>query len=310
MSVLHNLPETKLKSETAVTIGVFDGVHLGHRSLLKRLITEARINGWRSVVLTFKSHPEIILNSGRQLPWLDDIANRIKLLEDFGVDLIVVIDFTPELRKLDAQDFIKLLRDRLNLRSLIIGPDFAMGKDRRGNIEKLSSLGEQMSFTVESVPPFILNGETVSSSLIRQVLAQGNMKKVTRLLGRYFSYSGQVTTGDRRGRTLGFPTANLEIKPGLAIPPDGIYATLTYLNDEAIPSVTNIGVRPTFDGKEHLIETHLINFKDNLMRKKLRIDFVDKLRDEKHFSSAEELKEQMGKDVELAKTRLTKLVKK
>jgi riboflavin kinase/FMN adenylyltransferase len=310
MSVLYNLPEKKLTSETVITVGVFDGVHLGHQSLLKRLINTARINGWLSVVVTFKSHPETVLNSGKQLPWLDDIENRVKRIEDLGIDLVVVLDFTPELRRLEAQAFVTLLRNHLNLRNFIIGPDFAMGKDRQGTIETLRALGEQMDFLVDTVPSFVLNGEIVSSSLIRQVLAEGNIKKANRLLGRYFSYSGQVITGDGRGITLGFPTANLEIKPGLAVPADGIYATIVHFNNKAFQSVTNIGIAPTFDNKKHLIEAHLIDFNNNLTGKEIEVDFIDRLRDEKRFPSVEELKKQIAEDIRLAKISLTEIVKK
>ncbi len=308
MTILHNLSDAKLKSESVITIGVFDGVHLGHQSLFKHLILTAQKNGWHSIVLTFKSHPETIINPKKQLPLLDDINLRVKRIESIGIEIVVALDFTPKLRELNIEDFILLLRDQLNMRRLIVGPDFAMGKDRQGNIEKLRLLGSQMDFSVESVPSLILNRETVSSSLIRQALNAGNINKVTQLLGRYFSYNGQVVTGDQRGRSLGFPTANMDIIPGLALPPDGVYATLAYVNNRAFPAVTNIGVRPTFESTKHLIETHLIDTRKELIDKKLRIDFVEKLRDEQHFGSIEQLKKQIEKDVDLARSHLAKLV--
>jgi len=283
------------------TIGVFDGVHLGHQSLLTCLTDKARKNGWLSGVITFKSHPETVLAATSQLPWLDDIENRIEQIKSLGIDIVVTLSFTPELRQLSAEEFVQLLQKHLRLRGLIIGPDFALGKDRQGTAGTLRSLGQKLGFSVAVVPPLVIGGEVVSSSLIRQVLAQGNISKATRLLGRYFSISGVVVPGDQRGRELGFPTANLEIRPDQAAPGDGVYVTFAYTDAKPLPSVTNIGVRPTFGGGKRLIETYIIDHEAQLPGKKLRIEFIDKLRDEKKFHSAEELKAQISIDIEQAK---------
>lgn len=310
MEIAQELARIKPKKDTVFTIGVFDGVHLGHQSLLTCLTDKARKNGWLSGVITFKSHPETVLASTSQLPWLDDIDNRIKQIKGLGIDIVVTLSFTPELRQLSAEEFVQLLQKHLKLRGLIIGPDFALGKDRQGTAQQLGSLGQKMGFSVAVVPPLVIDGEVVSSSLIRQLLARGDTKKAANLLGRPFSISGLVVPGDQRGRELGFPTANLEIRPDQAAPGDGVYVTLAYTDDKPLPSVTNIGVRPTFGGGKRLIETYIIDHKAQLPGKKLRIEFIDKLRGEKKFRSAEELKAQIARDVEQAKQILGEVIPK
>jgi riboflavin kinase/FMN adenylyltransferase len=310
MSISVELAKIKPQKETLFTIGVFDGVHIGHRHLLTHLRDKARKNGWLSGVITFKSHPETMLNSRRRLPWLSDLDNRINQIESLGIDIVVTLSFTSELRHLSALEFMQLLKKYLKIQGLVIGPDFALGKDRQGNADQLNSLGQKMGFSIEVVPPLVINGEVVSSSLIRQTLDQGDIKKATKLLGRPFNISGKVVPGDQRGRVLGFPTANLEIKPDHASPGDGVYVTIAYTNDEPLPAVTNIGVRPTFGGGERLIETFIIDHEAQLTGKRFRVEFMDKLREEKCFNSAEELKAQIGKDVEQAKVILSKLVPK
>lgn len=308
MSIAEELATIKPQKETLFTIGVFDGVHIGHRHLLAHLRDKARKNGWLSGVITFKSHPETVLAAKSQVPWLDDLDNRINQIKSLEIDMVIALSFTSELKLLSARKFMQLLKDYLKIRGLIIGPDFALGKDRQGNAELLGLLGQKMGFSVEVVPPLVVDGEVVSSSLIRQALAQGDMKKVAKLQGRAFSLSGKVVTGDQRGRTLGFPTANLEIKPDQASPGDGVYVTLAYTNNKPLPSVTNIGVRPTFGGGKRLIETYIIDYEAELAGQKFRVEFIDKLRGEKQFNSTEELKAQISKDVEQARVILSKVI--
>ncbi len=308
MNIAEELSNIKPQKETLFTVGVFDGVHIGHQHLLTYLRDKARKNGWLSGVMTFKSHPETVLNSSRQLPWLDDLDNRINQIKSLGIDIVVVLSFTSELRQLSAREFLRLLKDYLKIRGLIIGPDFALGKNRQGNAEQLGLLGREMGFSVEVVLPLVVDGEVVSSSLIRQALAQGDIKKATKLLGRAFSISGMVIPGDQRGRTLGFPTANMELEPDQASPGDGVYVTFAYTNNEPLPSVTNIGVRPTFGGGKRLIETYIIvGHEAQLSGQMFRVEFIDKLRDEKRFNSAEELKTQISKDVEQSRLVFSKL---
>ncbi|MCJ7654543.1 MAG: bifunctional riboflavin kinase/FAD synthetase, partial [Dehalococcoidia bacterium] len=270
---------------------------------------EARRKNWLSGVVTFKSHPKAVLSPENKLLWLSDWETRISLLRGLGIDVIVVLPFTSELSRLTAKGFVQLLKAQLKMRGLIIGPDFALGKDREGDAEKLRLLGQEMGFSVGVIPPVVLDGQVVSSSAIRQALAQGDMKKVEKLFGRLFSLNGQVVSGDRRGRGLGFPTANLELKPEQALPSDGVYATIAHVGHELMPSVTSIGVRPTFGGGKRLVETYIIDYEGELLGQRLTIDLVDKLRDEKRFDTVEELKSQMGRDVEQARQILSERMK-
>jgi riboflavin kinase/FMN adenylyltransferase len=309
MQIEEELASVKPEKETLLTIGVFDGVHLGHRRLLTYLKNKARRKNWLSGVVTFKSHPRTVLSAENKIPWLNDLDTRINLLRDLGIDMVVALSFTPELSQLTAREFVQLLMNYLNMRGLIVGPDFALGRGREGDAEKLRLLGQEMGFSIEVIPSVVLDGQVVSSSAIRQALARGEMKKVEKLFGRPFSLSGQIVSGDRRGRTLGFPTANLDINPEQALPDDGVYVTIAHVGHELMPSVTNIGVRPTFGGGKHLVETYVIDYEGELLGQGLTIDLVDKLRDEKRFDTVEELKSQMDRDVEQARQILSKRMK-
>ena len=310
MQVEKELARVRPQQEMLLSIGVFDGVHLGHQRLLTHLRDEARSKNRLSGVVTFKSHPEVVLGGENKLLWLNDLETRISLLRNLGIDIVVALPFSSELSRLTARRFVQLLKEHLKMRGLIIGPDFALGRNREGNSEKLQILGEEMGFSVEVIPAVVIDGYIVSSSTIRQALARGDMKKVEKFIGRLFSLSGQVVSGDKRGRSLGFPTANLDLRPEQALPGDGVYATITHTDDDSLPSVTNIGVRPTFGGNQRLVETYILDFEDDLLGQKLTIDLVDKLRDEERFDTVEELKAQMIKDVEQARQILNERMKK
>jgi riboflavin kinase/FMN adenylyltransferase len=289
------------KRPTLLTIGVFDGVHLGHRYLLDHLIARAKEKGCLSCVVTFKTHPEKVLKRRDTLPWICTLQERVRLLKAAGIDVVVPINFTHDVANLTARDFVLMLKKYLKMCDMVLGPDFALGKQRKGDPEHLRSIGEELDFRVEVVKPARLGSEVISSSSIRQLLVEGDIKKVEQMLGHYFSLEGRVVLGDQRGRTLGFPTANLKVQPEQAMPKDGIYATITRYGDLHMPSVTNIGMRPTFGGLKHLIETFIMDFSGDIYGKKIRIDLVERLRDEMKFHSAEGLKAQMHKDVEKAR---------
>jgi riboflavin kinase/FMN adenylyltransferase len=307
MQIDKELSQKVPHKDTVVTIGVFDGVHVGHRHLLEYLRSEAEKHDWLSGVVTFKNHPEDTINTNHTLLWLDSLETRMKLMLTIGIDIVVALSFTPELRQLNPRNFIQKLQEHLKMRALIIGPDFAMGKNRQGNYDQLRTLGQELNFSVEVIPPFVVDGEVVSSSLIREVLSRGDMEKVSRLLGRAYTLEGKIISGDRWGRTMGFPTANLEVSTMQAIPKDGVYATTTRTESKVLASVTNIGFRPTFGGRTRTIETYIIDYQGDLLDKYFCVDFVQRLRDEKQFSSVEELKQQINRDIEQVKPILGKL---
>ena len=310
MRIEEELAKVKPQKETLLTVGVFDGVHLGHQRLLTHLRNEAQQRDLLTGVVTFKSHPQKVLSRGSKLLWLSNLETRTNLLRSFGIDVIVTLPFTPQLAELTAREFVHLLKDYLKMRGLVVGPDFALGKNREGGADQLRLLGQEMGFIVEVVPPVVVDGQVISSSAVRLALAQGDMETVEKLFGRPFSLTGQVVTGDRRGRILGFPTANLDVEPEQALPSDGVYVTVAHIDHESLPSVTNIGVRPTFGGGKRLVEAYLLDYEGELREQKLRIDLLDKLRDEKHFDTAEELKAQIRKDVEQARAILDKRMRK
>ncbi|MDY7018650.1 MAG: riboflavin biosynthesis protein RibF, partial [Chloroflexota bacterium] len=231
------------------------------------------------------------------LPWLTDVEEKVKLLYETDMDWVAVISFTLELAQLRAREFIPLLKNYLKMQSLLVGPDFTLGRNREGNIDLLRSLGQEMNFNVEAIAPFTRDGEMISSTLIRQALAQGDMTKVERLMGRHFYVISKIITADQRGHVLGFPTANLDIPSQQALPDNGVYATIAHVDGQIFASATNIGIRPTFGNNKKTVETHLLNYAGNLYGKKLKIEFVQKLREEHNFASPEELKTQISKDI-------------
>jgi len=309
MEIEQELARMIPQGETLLTIGVFDGVHAGHRYLLEKLQQRAVERSLLSGVVTFAPHPQSVLHPDNQLPWLTDLEDRIKAFQELGVDTVIALTFTPKVAQLSAPDFMSLLKDYLKMRGIMVGPDFALGRGREGNINLLRTLGNEMQFTVEVILPYTIDGQVVSSTLIRHALIQGDMKRVEKLMGHRFYLKGKVITSDKRGRVLGFPTANLEAKPQQALPDNGIYATRTQVDGKVFPSATNIGSRPTFGEGKQMVETHLLNYEGNLYGKDIRIEFVQKLRDEQRFPSSEELKAQIETDVREVQALLAKDLK-
>jgi len=309
MEIEQELTSIAPQSETLLTIGVFDGVHAGHRYLLQKLQQRAGERNLLSGVVTFKPHPQSVLHPDDQLPWLSSLDDRVATFQQLGLKIVAVLTFTPKLAQLSARDFMSLLKRCLRVRGIMVGPDFALGRGGEGNANLLRTLGEEMKFTVEVISPYTIDGEIVSSTLIRQALIHGDMKRVDRLMGRHFYLAGKVVTADKRGRVLGFPTANLDIQPHQALPDNGIYATITQVDGKRFLSATNIGTRPTFGEGKKLVETHLLNYKGDLYDKEIRVEFVQKIRDERRFPSSKELKTQIEKDVQEVQALLAKDLK-
>jgi riboflavin kinase/FMN adenylyltransferase len=306
MGIEQELSNATPQGETLLTIGVFDGVHAGHRYLLEKLRRQAAERNFLSGVVTFDPHPQAVLSPHNQLPWLIKLEDRIKTFQELRVNTIAVLTFTPELAQVSARDFLALLKKYLKMQGIIVGPDFTLGRAREGNISLLRTLGREMKFAVDVIPAYTINGEVVSSTLIRQALIQGDMRRVERLMGRHFYLKSKVITSNKRGRGLGFPTANLDINPRQALPGNGIYATVTHVDSKRFPSATNVGLRPTFGEREKSVETHLLDYEGDLYGKEIKVEFVQRLRDEQRFSSPEELKRQIEKDIQRVKALLPK----
>ncbi len=293
-----NLTDLTNPQPTAVALGMFDGVHIGHQALLKTMATEARAKGLRTAALTFFPHPRAILlkRFGRQ--YLTTIEERAELIGDCDIDLIITTPFNDDTRNTRAAEYVQLMQKHLGMVEIWSG-DFGFGYQREGTPEFLRTLQSQTPFKViEFGTKLSISNESVSSSRIRQSLDEGNAADAALCLGRNYSLSGEVIKGDQRGRTIGFPTANLDVWEEKVIPANGVYATWVYLPDGTrYPSATNVGVRPTVDGQSMRIEAHLLDFSGDLYGQHLTLEFVDHIRGEKRFSGLEELKNQIKLDV-------------
>jgi riboflavin kinase / FMN adenylyltransferase len=285
---------------TLVSIGVFDGLHLGHQTLIKRLVDECRSREILSAVVTFRQHPMALLEPDVVVPALTSLTERVRLIKQMGVDIIVTLNFTHELAEMGALPFVLLLQQHLRMQGMILGWDFALGRRREGSLEALHDLGERLGFTTEIVGPVKYNGEVISSTAIRKALAAGDIAKANAMLGRPFSLEGTVITGEGRGATLGFPTANLDIDPAQALPADGVYATIAHFDGTSQPSATFIGTKQTFGGTERVVEVHIIGYTGELYRRTLKVDIMDRLRGVEKFPYPKQLIEQIQKDVDQA----------
>ena len=297
---------------SVVTLGNFDGVHLGHRELISKAVASARSLGVPAVVFTFDPHPIQVLAPDRPFRRLFAIDDLKNVLPELGVDVLVVEPFTHEFaRQAAGRFFEESLWAKLQPKQIVVGPDFAFGRDRSGDVGALTKFGTPLGVDVRVVPSVTLDGEAVSSSRIRQALVRGEVAEASRLLGRPFYVVGDVTSGAQRGRSLGFPTANIVPSNHTLSPRSGVYATKLCFGDQCYPSVTNIGINPTFQTSENLqplsIETHILDKDMNLYGKTVKIMFYSFLREEKKFSSVEALMQQIEGDIEVARELLKTL---
>lgn len=303
MSFRQRLGKAALDQETVVTVGVFDGVHQGHRHLIDRLV-QAAGSQYIPTVVTFSNHPITVLRPDTVVKAITTPDEKASLLSDAGVGLVVALEFTEELAQVDASEFSSLLVESLNMKGIVLGPDTALGRNREGDLEFLAKRGEELGFWVEAVTPFVIEGQPIKSRNIREAVSQGDIHNCNRYLGRAFSMRGTVVPGDQRGRELGFPTANMDLPGGRLLPGDGIYATWALMDGKRLPSATSIGIRPTFGLSERLVEVHVIDFSGDLYGKEVEVEFVDKIRDQQNFSTVDELIVQMDKDVADARATL------
>ncbi len=293
-------PEEPIENLTSATIGNFDGVHIGHKKILSAIKEEAKEQGLSSCVITFHPHPQKVLQN-IDIPLLFPIRERLMQLEEQGIEVVACYTFTKDIAKISAHDFVTdILVGKLNLKHLIVGPDFSFGRNREGNLELLQKMGKDYGFDTEVVETASIDGEIVSSTSIRNLLREGDLKKAANFLGYNFYIEGEVKEGERRGRQIGFPTANLETDWDI-LPKIGVYATLANVEGTKHRSITNIGYRPTFGHNELLIETHIFDFKEDIYKKRIKIEFVDRVRDEQKFDGPDALVEQIKKDVEKVK---------
>ncbi|MFZ5948811.1 MAG: bifunctional riboflavin kinase/FAD synthetase [Stygiobacter sp.] len=299
MNIFTDRSEIKFEKKSVVTVGSFDGLHRGHIKIIKELISTAKKNNGTSVLVTFDPHPRSVLSQYSEVSILTSLDEKKMILDKLDVENLYVIHFTREFSQLSSEEFIQnFLIEKLNASHIVIGHDHKFGKDRLGDENKLRELGLKLGFTVSSVQPVCIDDEIISSTKIRRFLINGELDKANLYLDRYYSICGIVVKGAQRGRTLGFPTANVQIDDvKKAFPKVGVYVTRCFLKDEVKFGVMNIGYRPTFENKQELVpEVYILDFNRDIYGEKIRVDFIKRLRDEIKFNSKDELINQIEKD--------------
>jgi len=307
MKIIKGVNEiTREFTNSIITIGNFDGIHLAHQDIFKRVITEAHNENRKSVVITFDPHPKKVLHPERRPFFLiASLDEKLKLIRDLGIDAVVLIQFSLEFAKVTAEEFVKnILWDKLHIKKIFIGHDYIFGRDKGGNKEYLKVLGDRIGFQVEVIDAIKVDDAIVSSTRTRNTILDGNVKLAARLLGRPYNLGGMVIKGHQRGAGIGFPTANIKPEKVL-VPGRGVYAIIAEVEGETHPGVLNIGFNPTFANDKLTIEAHIINFKGNIRGKSLDIFFIDRLRDEMKFENPKKLAVQIKRDIVNARTILT-----
>jgi len=297
--LIHHQSIDSIQLEASwLTIGIFDGVHLGHQKIIKTLTEGASQKNVPSVALTFDPHPATVL-AGAVIPKLTTQTEKLKILNDLGVDIVITLPFTPEIANLPALDFITMLRNRLNFTYLVTGFDFALGKNRQGNNEYLNAIGNEMGFQHSAIPALEKEGNIISSTSIRNAIMNGAISSASSRMGRYYNLSGTVVHGDGRGRTIKIPTCNVDFPQEKVLPMPGVYACKVLFDGKSYDSVANFGFRPTFTNSEvqPRLEAHILDFDGDLYGKTLDVQFVQRVRPEVKFSSVQELIAQINKDI-------------
>jgi riboflavin kinase / FMN adenylyltransferase len=301
MKIFHGTDNANIARPTVLTLGVFDGLHLGHQQIVQTVIERAKAVGAVSTAITFDPHPRAVLHPESAPPLLQTLDQRLTALEFLGIEQTIVIRFDLEFAGTEAETFLReVIFDRLQAREVYLGRGFAFGKGRAGNIELLKKISTELGFFADEVGEVRLRGQRISSSKIRELLAEGKVNRARAMLGRPYGVEGQIIRGNRRGHTIGFPTANLQPQ-NRVIPRTGVYVTATLIGDTWRRSITNVGVRPTFGAdNEPSVETYLFDFDGDLYGDVLRVRFLHRLRDEKKFSGIDELKAQIDRDSQRA----------
>ena len=303
MKVIYGVGRVKpALTNTIAAIGIFDGVHKGHQSLIRRMVACARRKGVQSLVITFHPHPVEVLHQ-KKVAYLVSLPQRIELMKALGVDIVLVIKFTEKFAHLKPEEFVrKYLVKRLGVKEVFVGDDFRFGENRSGDVDLFAQMGARYGFLVNHMNPIGKTAGKISSSSLRDLITNGRLRDVSAMLGRNVSVVGRVIRGSGRGRRLGFPTANIKVNSGI-LPPQGVYVVRVQINGRMLNGISNIGYRPSFDDKSSDInfEVHILDFKKNIYSQSLTIEFLKKIRDEKKFSSLDQLISQIRSDEKTAR---------
>lgn len=309
MKIFSDLSQITKDKNTFVTIGTFDGVHLGHQKIIERIETSANQKNCRSFLITFEPHPRKIVSKDSVIKLLTTTEEKLLILKKLKVQNVFLVNFTVEFSQLSADEFVKkYIIDGMGVKEIIIGYDHHFGKDRSGDLKKLTQLGKEFDFSISMVEEVKINEQVVSSTKIRNALAEGNLLTANSFLGRYYSFSGKVIHGDKRGRTLGYPTANLRIDEDKLLPALGIYLCEVIVNNEKYYGLLSIGRRPTFYSEGEIIpEVFILNFDEDIYDAIITLNLIERIRSEKKFDSVEDLIKQMDEDKKTALKILEKI---
>jgi len=306
MEVIRHIESYRRFPRPIVGLGNFDGVHLGHQAILTKAVSEARALQGTALVLTFHPHPLSVLRPNSPLPLILGLREKLLLFRRLEIHGVILQRFSQTFSQLTAEEFVRrYLVDIIGIEKVIVGHNVSFGHRRSGNAEMLAQLGEKFGFAVDVIGPVVIDGGEVSSTAVRTLLGTGNMHEVTQLLGRPYGVSGRVEKGFQRGRTIGFPTANLRPRTDLLLP-NGVYAVTVDLNEKiSVPGVANVGMNPTFGNNRRTIEAHLFDFSADLYGQRLQVNFLEHIREERKFPSVPELVRQIQEDADRARALLT-----
>lgn len=309
MKLFHSIQDFQSKEKTIVTLGTFDGMHIGHQAILKKLKSKRTDSDCKVLVLTFFPHPRMVLKTNREILLLNTIEERIQLFKEFGIDYLIVQEFTPEFANLSAEDFVKdVLVDTFNIEKIVIGYDHHFGKNRSANIHDLIEFGKKYHFDVEQISAEELDHVSVSSTKIRKALDEGNVTLAKNYLGYPYMISGTVIKGKQLGRTIGFPTANIQIEESYKlIPAIGAYVVEVLIKAKTYYGMLNIGWNPTVGGNTQSVEVNIFDFEQDIYNQKITVCFLERIRDEKKFSSIEMLKKALHEDKLFSKRHIEKM---
>lgn len=296
MKVIKAIKDIDIEFDTVVTIGNFDGVHKGHQVLIEKTATYAKARGIKSAVFTFLNHP-INYFVPEKVKNIFDEKEKERLIEGFGIDYLIDIPFDKAMTQISAEQFIvKILKDKIHAKKIVVGHDFTFARNKEGTVDVLREIGHEYGIEVEIVQPIKINGIRVSSTFIRELISEGRVDEIPQYLGTPYVIEGEIIHGKANGRKMGYPTANISLKDQIINPKNGIYASRVIINGKKYFGATNVGMNPTVNGKYLSIETNILDFDEDIYGKRVRIEFLEKIRDEKKFESLDELRKQLDLD--------------
>ena len=309
LKIFHSINDFTSTKKTILTLGTFDGVHIGHRKILEKIIQKAQDGTYESLVLTFFPHPRMVLQKRSDIKLLNTIDEKIDLLSQIGIENLIIHPFDEQFSRLTADEFVStILVDRFNIQKIIIGHDHRFGRNRTADIDDLIAFGEQYGFEVEQISVQEINDISVSSTKIRKALSEGDMALANEYLGYEYFLTGNIVKGKQLGRTIGFPTANIKVEEDYKlIPQNGVYIVKSIINKKTVYGMMNIGFNPTVNGQNQTIEVHYFDFNEDLYDQKITVSILKKIRSEQKFESVSLLQEQLQKDAKTANIYLSRL---